>query len=173
MKYTLFFLIVLLSCGCEIKTAESKNHNKLERQENKVNIKPKFEDYLIENVLTKIDNQTLDKIYNKNKSHFSQFYYDRNGLEEYCQIFAGKYIAIDMLQGSETVCTYIFDSSTGKMYESPLFIYNSEYKSNSKLFIKDSKLNDNQKEECKESPFDCSTKYYLWHEEDKEFRLIK
>ncbi len=175
MKYTIFFLI-LITYGCDVDPARSRDFKKnitTENQENKRNIKPKFEDYIVENVSAKIDSQTLDKIYNKNKAHFSQFYYKRKGLEEFCKLFAGKYIAIDMSQGSATVCTYIFDSSTGEMFDSPLFIYTSEYKSKSRLFIKDPNLNDRQKEECKDGPYDCSTEYYFWDEKEKEFKLIK
>lgn len=174
MKYTLFFLILIgYSCNSDsVVSRDVKENSTPENHKNKRNLTPKFEDYLVENVSAKIDSQTLDKIFNTNEAHFSQFYYNREGLEEFCKLFAGKYIAIDMSQGSATVCTYIFDSSSGKMYESPLFIYTSAYKPTSRLFIKDPVLSERQQEECKDGPFECSTEYYFWDEKEKKFMLI-
>lgn len=137
------------------------------------NLFPKFEDYIVENVTAKIDSQTINNIYNPNKHFFDAFYYNRNGLDEYCKIFAGKYIAIDISQGSETVRTYIFDSQTGVMYESPLFMYSAEYRGNSRLYIKDPILDEIQQEECKSDIFDCDIKYFVWNEDKKQFEEIK
>lgn len=127
----------------------------------------------MENVSAKIDRQTIDKIYNSNKTHFEQFYYNRKGLDKYCKIFAGKYITIDISQGSETVCTYIFDSSTGEMFESPLYMYSAEYKENSRLYIKDPVLDERQQEECKSGIFDCEKKYFVWDEKNHLFEEIE
>lgn len=175
MKYSIFFLLLLIY-GCnsdKVSSKALKNSDTPDHQGNQGNIIPKFEDYDVGNVSAKIDKQTIDKIYNLNKTHFESHYYHREGLEEYCKIFAGKYIGIDMSQGSETVMTYFFDSKTGEMYESPLFMYSAEYKGNSRLYIKDPILDKKQQEECNSGIFDCDRRYYAWNENKKLFEEIK
>lgn len=175
MKYSIFFFLLLIY-GCNsdrVSSTALKNSDTPDHQGNQGNIIPKFEDYDVGNVSAKIDKQTIDKIYNLNRTHFEQFYYNREGLEEYCKIFAGKYIGIDMSQGSETVMTYFFDYQTGEMYESPLFMYSAEYRENSRLYIKDPILDKRQQEECRNGIFDCDRKYYAWNENKKLFEEIK
>lgn len=174
MKYSIFFLLLLIYCchSDRVSSTALKKSDLPKNQENKGNRIPKFEDYNIDNISAKIDNQTIDKIYNLNRTHFEQFYYNRKRLEDYCKIFGGKYIAINTSQGSETVVTYLFDSHTGEMYESPVFMYTAEYKGNSRLFIKDPILDERQKEECKNDIFDCDRKYFVWNENKKIFEEI-
>lgn len=172
MKYSIFFLLLLIY-GCNSDRVGSKTIKKSDIPDRQENIFPKFEDYDVGNISAKIDKQTIDKIYNLNRTHFESHYYDREGLEEYCKIFAGKYIGIDMSQGSETVVTYFFDYNTGEMYESPVFMYSSDYKENSRLFIKDPTLDKRQQEECRSGIFDCDRVYYAWNENKKRFEEIK
>lgn len=158
--------------GCNLQQPVELEKNMIYEGEGGNAVAPKFEDYHVEKTLTKIDKETIDFIYKSNKPLFDQFYYKRRGLEKFCKIFAGKYIAIDISQGSETVCTYIFDSSTGEMFESPVYMYSAVYKEDSRLYIKDPFLDEHQIEECKSGIFDCEKKYFLWHEKNHSFEQI-
>lgn len=132
-----------------------------------------FERFPSKDSLCVIDNIVLDEIFLKNKAHFLAFNYDRNDLDENYKLFASRYIAFDMSQGSETLRTYIFDCTNGNMYESPLYMYKAEYRKNSRLYIKDPDLNPEQKEECQASIFDCTIAYFLWNEEKQIFEKVK